>query len=157
MTERALRIASVALALAGAAVSGYVLSVRLSGSTIACSTGGCATVQSSRYSEVLGLPVAALGLVGFLVMAGAAVARGELARLVQASVALAATAFSAYLLFLQLHVIGAVCDWCVASDVLTTGLAALALLRLRAGWEEELPRPRRSPAPRPLRPSRRTG
>ena len=62
----------------------------------------------------------------------AALVRGELARLSGAVVVLAAFAFGAYLLVVQVVVIGALCDWCLASDAVTTALAALALLRLRA-------------------------
>jgi uncharacterized membrane protein len=60
-------------------------------------------------------------------------ARGELARLSQAAVALSAAAFNGYLLYVQLEVIGALCQWCVANDVLISALAVTALLRLRAG------------------------
>ena len=131
MSERSNRIASAALALVGVGITAYLLSVRASGATLSCTTGGCETVQNSPYSEIFGLPVAALGLIGYVVLLGAALARGDLARLVGAVVALAAFAFSAYLVAVQVVVIGALCDWCLASDAVTTALAALALLRLR--------------------------
>jgi uncharacterized membrane protein len=73
---------------------------------------------------------AALGLVAYLLLLATACSRAELARLAQAVVALAAFAFSGYLVYLQLHVIGAVCDWCLASDAVTTAAAGLVLLRL---------------------------
>ena len=130
MTERSVRIASAVLASLGAAISAYVLYVRESDGSLVCSTGGCETVQSSSYAELLGLPVAALGLAGFVVLLAAALARGDWARLVNATVALAAFLFAAYLLAVQLIVIDAICQWCVATDVLTTALAALALVRL---------------------------
>ena len=130
MTERSVRIASAALAVLGAAISGYLLVVRETGGSLICSTGGCETVQSSSYAEVLGVPVAALGFVGFLALLAAALARGELARLTQATLGLAAFLFAAYLLAVQLVVLDAICQWCVATDVLTTAIAALALVRL---------------------------
>ena len=130
MTERSVRIASAVLASLGAAISTYILYVRETDGSLVCSTGGCETVQSSSYAELLGLPVAALGLAGFVVLIVAALTRGELARLVNATVALAAFLFAAYLLAVQLVVIDAICQWCVATDVLTTALAALALVRL---------------------------
>lgn len=132
MIERTNRIASAALALLGVGITGYLLVVRASGATLSCTTGGCETVQNSSYSEMFGVPVAVLGLGAYLVLLAAALAYGELARLVGAAVALAAFAFSAYLVAVQVVVIGALCDWCLASDAVTTGLAALALLRLRA-------------------------
>ena len=130
MTERSVRIASAALALLGAAISGYLLAVRETGGSLICSTGGCETVQSSSYAEVLGVPVAALGFVGFLALLAAALARGELARLTQATLGLAAFLFATYLLAVQLVVLDAICQWCVVTDVLTTAIAALALVRL---------------------------
>jgi len=132
VNERPLRLAAAALALVGAGLAAYLLYARHTGATLACSSGGCETVQRSRYSELLGVPVAALGLFAYLTLLVAAVARGELARLLQAMVALTALGFTTYLLFVQLWLIGAVCDWCLAGDAVTTALAGLALVRLRA-------------------------
>jgi uncharacterized membrane protein len=131
MSERGLRLATAALALVGAAIAAYLLYVRQTGGSLACSTGGCETVQSSPYAEVVGLPVAVLGLAGFLGLLLATVVAGDLARTVQATLALSAFLFSAYLLFIQLAVIGALCHWCLVTDLPTTAIAALALLRLR--------------------------
>ena len=131
MNERTLRLISAALAALGAGITGYLLYVRETGSEVACTTGGCETVQHSSYAEVLGVPVAALGLIGFLGLLVFALGRGEWARLGQATLALAGLAFSGYLLFIQLAVIDALCQWCLATDLLMTGIAALALLRLR--------------------------
>lgn len=131
MTDRSLRAALVALCLAGASVAAYLLSVRWGAAALLCSTGGCETVQSSSYAELLGLPVAALGLVGFVAIGATALAGGQLARALGAALALGALAFSGYLLVIQLAVIDAVCDWCLASDAITTVVAVVALLRLR--------------------------
>ena len=130
MSERSVRIASAVLASLGVAITTYLLYVRETGGSLVCSTGGCETVQNSSYAEVLGLPVAALGLTGFLVLLAAALARGDWARLTNAAVAVSAFIFGAYLLVVQIVVIDAICQWCVATDVLTTALAALALVRL---------------------------
>lgn len=132
MSERTLRLASAAIAALGAAITAYLLYVRQTGGAPACSTGGCETVQSSAYAEVLGIPVAALGLVGFLGLLLLALVGGEWARLSQATLALSALLFSAYLLYIQLVVIGAICQWCLAADALTTAITVLAVLRLRA-------------------------
>jgi uncharacterized membrane protein len=131
MSERTLRLASLAFAAVGAAITTYLLSVRWNGGSLACSTGGCETVQHSSYAEMLGVPVAALGLLAFLGLGAAAIARGAWAPLVQATLALSALLFSAYLVYVQLVVIDAVCQWCLASDVAVTAIAGLAVLRLR--------------------------
>lgn len=132
MSERTLRIGIAAVAAGGAALAAYLLYARQTGTQLACTTGGCETVQSSRYAEIFGVPVAALGLVSYFWILATSFARSELARLAQAAVALAACAFSAYLVFVQLHLIGAVCELCLVSDTLIAAAAALALLRVRA-------------------------
>lgn len=133
MSEGGLRAGIAALALSGAAVSGYLLAARYGDVPLSCTTGGCEAVQSSRYAEVFGFPVAGLGLLGYLLVLATALARGPLAQAAGAALALAAAGFSAYLLVIQLAVIGAVRDWCLASDALTSLVAVLAFLRLRAG------------------------
>jgi uncharacterized membrane protein len=132
VSDRALRIASAALAAVGAGISGYLLYVRAAGSELVCATGGCETVQGSQYAELFGVPVSALGLVGYLTLLVATLARGDRVRLACAVLALAAFAFSTYLLYLRLQVIGSTCDWCLASDAVVTGIAACSLLRLGA-------------------------
>jgi uncharacterized membrane protein len=130
MSDRVLRAILVALSLAGACVSAYVLVARWTSAGLLCSTGGCETVQSSEYSELLGVPVAGLGIVGYLVIGAAALGRGPLARAAASAVALGAAAFAGYLLVIQLVVIDAVCDWCLTSDVITSLIAVVALTRL---------------------------
>jgi uncharacterized membrane protein len=130
VTDRTLRAAVVALALVGAGIAGYVLAARLAGSDLYCSTGGCEKVQISPYAELLGVPLAALGLGAYLTVAASALA-GAAGRLVGAALALAGVAFSAYLLIVQLTVIDAVCLWCIANDIVATLLAVTTLLRLR--------------------------
>jgi uncharacterized membrane protein len=133
MSEPRLRTAIAVLALAGAGIASYLLYERYTGGRIACTSGGCETVQHSRYARIAGVPVALVGLVGYLALLGTAFARGELARAAAVAVALPAFAFSAYLLVMQLAVIHAICVWCVGSDTIVTLIAALVLLRVRSG------------------------
>ena len=64
-------------------------------------------------------------------MFATALRREEVALVAGAAVALSGMAYAAYLLVVQLAVIEAVCMWCVASDVVVTLLAALAVVRLQ--------------------------
>jgi uncharacterized membrane protein len=132
VSERALRGAIAFVAAAGIGLASYLLYARETGGQLVCSTGGCEAVQSSRYAEIFGVPVAAFGLVAYVWVLLTSWPRGELARAGQTAVALAACAFSTYLVFVQLHVIGAVCELCLVSDGLIAVAAALCLLRLRA-------------------------
>ena len=127
MSDRALRAALVGLAAVGAAVAGYVLTSRWADSGLLCSTGGCETVQSSSYAELLGLPVAAFGVAGYVLVGALAMVGSPTARILAAALALGAAAFSGYLLVVQLTVIEAVCDWCIANDVISSLIAIVAL------------------------------
>jgi uncharacterized membrane protein len=129
--EPRIRLGSVLLALAGSAVAGYLLWVREASSTLICATGGCETVQSSPYAEVLGVPVALLGLAAYSLLVATALLRSEAALFVHTVLALAAVVFSLYLFHVQVELIGAICDWCLASDAIVSALAILALLRYR--------------------------
>ena len=131
MTDHRLRLTSAFLALAGAGISGYLLWVWHTGANLICATGGCETVQSSQYSEVFGVPVALLGLVCYAALLVTALLRSEDARLLHTALALTGVVFSTYLLYVQIELIGAVCQWCLASDAIVSGLAILALLRLK--------------------------
>ena len=131
MSDRALRIAVGVLALAGAAIAAYLTYAKYADATIACSTGGCETVQSSEYAEILGLPVPVLGLIGYLGILATTFVAGETARLVGEALALGGLAFSIYLLVVQIVAIGALCQWCLASDVVMLLLTVAAVARLR--------------------------
>jgi uncharacterized membrane protein len=90
-------------------------------------------VQASRWSELAGIPVALLGLVGYLAILAAALVRGETARLAAAGLAVAGAGYSAYLTYLELFEIKAICQWCVVSAVLMVLLAGLGVARAARG------------------------
>ena len=123
MTESRLRLAIGAVALTGLALAAYLTYARYAGAQLYCSTGGCETVQHSRYATVAGIPVAVLGLAAYAAVLGTAIARGQTAAAVGFALAAAGLAFSAYLLVAQLFLIDAICQWCVASDLVVTLLA----------------------------------
>jgi uncharacterized membrane protein len=132
VNDRALRAAVAILALAGAGIAAYLTYAKYADATIACTTGGCETVQSSKYAEILGLPVPVLGLIGYLAILATACSAGETARLAGAALALGGLAFSLYLVVVQIVAIGAFCQWCLASDVVMALLAVATVARLRS-------------------------
>jgi uncharacterized membrane protein len=135
MSERTLRAAIAVLALAGAAVAAYLVYARYTGTRLVCTTGGCETVQHSKYAKAAGIPVAVLGLTAYLaVFATALSARLEAAAL-GAAIVLGGLAFGIYLIVIQVAVIEAICQWCLASDGILAVLAVAGaeLLRRAAG------------------------
>ena len=132
MSDRTLRLALAAVALAGVAVSAYLTWVHYHPAALVCTVGGgCETVQQSRYAVLLGLPVALYGLIAWITVVGLVAWDSELARALVAAIAVSALGFAAYLVILQLAVIHAVCVWCMANDIgLVPALAVLAGLRV---------------------------
>ena len=99
----------------------------------ACTTGGCEKVQASEYSELVGVPVALLGLGGYLAIGASLFVPGEAGRGAAAFLALVGFGYSAYLTYLELFEIDAICQWCVASAVLMTLLAVVTTVRWLRG------------------------
>jgi uncharacterized membrane protein len=133
-------MAMAALAVVGLAIAAYLVYTRYADVRLICTTGACETVQHSRYAKLLGVPVALIGLAGYASILAAALARGDAARAAGVALTVGAAAFAAYLLVIQVAVIGAICQWCVASDVVVSALAALALLRVLAASGHRRPR-----------------
>lgn len=131
MTDRRLRAAMIVLAVAGAGVAAYLTWVHYADVSPICATGGgCETVQKSSYSELAGVPVALLGLGGYLAILATLFLPGEATRLWAAALALVGAGFSLYLTYLELFVIDAICQWCVASAIVMTLLFAVSALRM---------------------------
>jgi uncharacterized membrane protein len=130
--QRRLRIASLVIAGLGIAIATYLTYVHYAGLQPICAGGshGCERVQSSSYATVGGVPVAVLGLIGYVSIAGALLAPGDGARLAAAALTVVGFGFSAYLTYLELFVINAICQWCVSSAVLLTVLVVLSVWRL---------------------------
>jgi uncharacterized membrane protein len=116
LTERRLRAATAVLAVVGIGVAVYLTYARYADVALVCTAGGCEKVQSSSYSELVGIPVPLLGAIGYVVILATALVPGETARAAGAGLALGGLAVSLYLLAIQLVVFDAVCLWCVVND-----------------------------------------
>ena len=131
MTDGRLRAAIGLVALAGAAVAAYLVYARYTHTQIACTTGGCETVQHSKYAKLAGVPVAVLGLAAYLAIFATALSVRVEAAAVGAAIALGGLAFAIYLIVIQVAVIDAICQWCLASDAILALLAVACAERLR--------------------------
>lgn len=126
MSDRALRAGVALVALAGVGVAGYLTYVHYQPDALICTSGGgCETVQDSSYAELVGIPVALLGLVAYLAVLALVAWDSELARTLAAGIALTSAGFAVYLLALQAFVIDAWCVWCLVNDVVIVPLLAL--------------------------------
>ena len=149
--------APVPLSALGVLVSTYLSVKRFTGGSLVCSRWAeCDTVNNSVYAKIYGVPVAFLGLAGYLVLLGLALATLQAEGTAQRRLlglgfllALGGVAFSAYLTYLELYVIEAVCTWCVISAVLITVLAIVGGINLCRTSPQRLDT---SPTPSSLRP-----
>jgi uncharacterized membrane protein len=128
---------SVALAVLGILVSVYMTIYKLTENPNMClGNGGCSTVNSSRYAEIYGIPVAVFGIGGYLaILALLWMERrtsflSENITLVVFGLALIGFLFTLYLVYVELALIHALCPFCVTSQVTMTVLFALSVIRL---------------------------
>lgn len=111
-------ILGAGLAVVGVLVAGYLAAVKLAGQLPVCGPlRGCEEVALSAYSEIGGFPVAILGA-GFsgllLLLHGAAWrTRDRRILMIAYGLGLFGMVFVAYLTYVELFVIHAVCVWCV--------------------------------------------
>ncbi|MEA2277438.1 MAG: hypothetical protein QOI62_343 [Solirubrobacteraceae bacterium] len=131
MTDRRLRLIAVALAVVGLAVAAYLTYVHYEGLAPVCGLGGdCEKVQTSAWSKLAGVPVAVLGLAGYVLILGSLLVRTEGGLMAGALLSLGGFGFSAYLTYREVFTIDAICPWCVGSAVLLTLLAVITVTRL---------------------------
>lgn len=136
MTKRTIL---AALALAGIFVALYLLLYKIGiVGNLSCSIGSCETVNTSKWAVLLGAPVAAWGVVFYVAMFSLAVAslQDRYADSLAMSKLLVlvsgiGVAFSAWLTFLELFVIHAICQWCVISAIIVTLIFLVSVLDLR--------------------------
>ena len=109
------RYAIPVLSVVGAGISGYLTYVKLFGGQVLCSDGGgCEVVQSSAYAEILGVPVALLGLIGMLTLLALSLWRlrsdadVQIMSLAIFGLALFSILFAAYLFYVELFVLRAI-------------------------------------------------
>ena len=132
------RQAIVVLALVGLFVATYLWLYKIGVlGELQCGTGSCEYVQTSPYADVLGIPVAFLGVLGYLALFVLGLVglqpRFVADRRVAVSLAALATlgfAFTLYLTAIELFVLHAICRWCVGSAVIMTAIWGLALMGL---------------------------
>jgi len=136
------RAAAAVVAALGTVVSAYLTWVHYSGNLALCiGVGGCEAVQNSRFSVVGAVPVALIGLAGFIAISAVALLRVRddapaWTDTTLFGLSLAATLYVAYLTYIELFVLGAVCPWCVTVAVCAAVVLALVSV--------DLSRPQRS-------------
>jgi uncharacterized membrane protein len=129
--------ATITLACLGVLDATYLLVYKLTNNNAMCfGSGGCHDVNFSSYSEIGGIPVSVFGIAAFLVIAGILLLEvrlkiaKEYGALAVFGISLTGVAFTAYLTWLEIYVIHAICPFCVATAVIIALIFILAIIRL---------------------------
>jgi uncharacterized membrane protein len=133
------RVAAIAVAVIGLGIATYLTIVHYTGGAPVCAIAhGCETVQKSDYSKLGGVPVAVLGLLGYIGILAALIRDDENSRSVAAFLSIVGFGFSAWLTYTEIALINAICIWCVGSAICMTILAVLNVSRVLTVSPKEL-------------------
>ena len=122
------------LALAGVVVSTLALRVHYSTGTEPCSINekwDCGIVNHSPFAEFQHVPVAAIGIAGYVIIAGLALARLRFIAFLAAFIGLD---FALYLTFIEKYVLQVWCLYCVTSQGIITLIMLLCLIWFAAHY-----------------------
>jgi uncharacterized membrane protein len=145
--NRVLRLVTIAFAVIGLIDSVYLTWIKFAHQESRCivGLGDCFSVNTSRYSTFYGVPVAVFGMIGYLAILALLLLESRKgfweanAVLAEFGVALFGVLFSAYLTFLEIVVIHAICPYCVLSAFSMLVIFALSIVRLALPGREAQP------------------
>lgn len=134
MSGRITRIAMIVLSVVGIGLASYLTYVHYSGSQVICTSDACELVQTSVYSKLAGVPVALMGLIGYvLIFTSLVLPEREQTRLATLGLTAVGFGFSAYLTGRELFSLHQICEWCVSSASIMTILMLLSVYRFLTG------------------------
>ena len=120
------------LSLMGIIMAVYVLQSFLRQTSIVCLSSGCEIVRKSPLSYPLGIPVPAVGLVGYSILSILAFLRttGSRRNLLYPILGMSGfgVIFVSWFTYTELFVIKAVCTWCAVSAVNMLVIFTISLL-----------------------------
>ena len=129
--------ASVALVIVGLLVSIYMTIYKLTSNESMClGSGDCHTVNTSRYSEVNGIPVAVLGVLGYAAILAVHYFENrnrffkQNSTLMTFGMALTGFIFTVWLIYVEVALLKAICPFCITSQVAMTIIFMIAVMRL---------------------------
>ncbi len=138
ISDRNLQKFTIICAIIGLVDSVYLTWIKLSNNTATClpGIGDCETVNTSRYSELFGVPVALLGALVFLSILGILLLKEKIALIHEYElyllfgISLVGVLFSAYLTYIEIDVIHAICPFCVISAISILLIFVSTIIRL---------------------------
>jgi uncharacterized membrane protein len=142
MDERTTRTLLGVLSVVGLILSTYLTWSFLSGATPAClvdtgvagaQSSSCETVQGSPYSALFGIPLTAFGIVGYAGLLLSAFMAGRRGALTSLIMGVTGVAFASYCMWVELFVIGLLCQLCTVCAAVMVISFGVAVVRFRVG------------------------
>jgi uncharacterized membrane protein len=136
MSSRALRLTLLTLTVVGVGVATYLTYIHYAGIKPLCGKngGGCEIVQTSQYAKLAGVPVALIGLIGYVsILASLLAPENETTRFATVALTVVGFGFSAYLTGREAFSIHHWCEWCLSSAGIITVIAGLSIWRFLRG------------------------
>lgn len=137
MNDQKIRLASYSIAGIGAVDSIYLSYSKLADQEVFCgSYGGCETVNNSSYAEIAGIPIAILGIGTYLFIIGLLYLEQrsrfwkEWSPMLVFGITLFGVIYSAFLTYVEIAILRAICPYCVISALAMLALFVLSVLRL---------------------------
>jgi len=128
---------TIALAIIGLLVSIYMTVFKFTGNTNMCvGSGGCTVVNSSPYSEVNGIPVAVIGIIGYIAILGTLWFERrpgffkDNGNMIFFGLSLMGFLFTVWLIYVEIALIQALCPFCLTSQVVMTTIFILSVIRV---------------------------
>jgi uncharacterized membrane protein len=136
MSKR-LRQITIALTIIGLLVSIYMTIYKFTNNESMCiGSSGCSEVNASRYSEINGIPVAVLGVIGYAAILALLFLEQkpgfiqENGSMIFFGISLIGFLFTLYLIYLEIALIKAYCPFCLASQAVMIVLFIISVIRL---------------------------
>ena len=135
--DKRLRQIAIALAIVGLLVSIYMTIYKLTNNDAMCiGSSGCSEVNASRYSEINGIPVAVLGVIGYAIILALLFLEQrpgffqQNGTLLFFGVSLLGFLFTLYLIYVEVTLIKAYCPFCLTSQAVMTIIFIISVIRL---------------------------
>jgi uncharacterized membrane protein len=128
---------AIVLAIIGLANATYLSWIKLANATAACAgIGDCDYVNSSKYAEIAGIPIALMGagayfaILVFLLIENRSKFFKDIAPFFVFGISLIGVLYSTYLTYVEVAILHAICPYCVLSALILVALLVISVVRL---------------------------
>lgn len=127
------------LSILGAIDSVYLWIIKLVNKPTLCiqGVGDCWSVNTSKYSEINGVPISILGAAAYLLIIIVVIFENRIelvkrnSTLAVFGITLIGVVYSAYLTYLEIWIIRAICPFCILSALIMLALFSLSIIGLK--------------------------